>query len=276
MKRSRRRTSQILFWIVSVLVVLSMALGLAISVMPQPRPPSPTPIPISFLFGVCGDFTIDDGGVNDTSIYSRLLKRVGEDGNFFLVHTGNLVSDGSESGFQEFAALMADFPLPLYPVPGSRDYYQGALDNFLRYSGAPDVHYSFDYGSVHFALANSNLGDMTSEELAWLRADLAASEQPVKMVFLHYAPFDPVGGGDIMRSGNEEFMALMEDQGVDYVFAGHVPSYHVEDRSGVHYVITGGPGAALDQTSREDSVNHYVRVTVQGTEVTAEAVPLGE
>jgi hypothetical protein len=276
MKGSHRRASRILFWMLSVLVVLSMALGLAISVMPQPRPPTFTPTPAPFLFAVCGDFAATGGEAGNTSAYDHLMNQVGEDGNFFLIHTGNLLSDGSESSFQEFSERMARFPLPFYPAPGNRDHYQGTLDNFTRYSGAPDVHYSFDYGTVHFTLANSNLGDMTSQELAWLRRDLATSQQPVKMVFLHYPPFAPAASADIMRSGNEEFMALMEDEGVSYVFAGHDPSYHAEDRRGVHYVISGGPGASPDPQSEGHSLSRYVRVAVRGTEVTVEPIPLRE
>jgi len=268
MRRSRRRTSQILFWIFSLFVVLSMALGLAVSVVPRPRQPTPTPI--SFQFAVCGD---NDGS---SPIYEQILKRAAEDGSLFLIHTGNLVPDGSEAEFQKFAQLMANFSPLFYPVPGDNDYYQGTLDNFLRYSGAPDAHYSFDYGSVHFTLANSDLGDMTAEELAWLRADLAASTQPVKMVFLHYPPFDPSGGTDIMHSGNEEFMALMEEQRVDYVFAGHIRAYEAEERNGVHYIITGGAGAPLDRGPEEGGFYHYVRVKVQGTAVTVEVVPIEE
>lgn len=276
MKRSRRRTSQILLWTISLLVALSMALGLAVSVLPQPRPPTPTPAPIPYVFAVCGDSTAAGESSDNSSGYSHLLKRVVEDGNFFLIHTGNLVPDGSESEFQGFAALMSGFPLFFYPVPGNRDHYQGTLDNYLRYSGAPKAHYSFDYGSVHFSLANSNLGELTLEELAWLQADLVASQLPVKMVFLHYPPFDPVGSADILRSGNEEFIALMEDQEVDYVFAGHILGYHAQDRGGVQYVLTGGLGAPPDQETGESSPNHYVRVTVLGTDITVEAVPLAE
>jgi hypothetical protein len=276
MKRSRRRTSQVLLWTISLLVVLSMALGLAVSVLPQPRPPIPTPAPVPYVFAVCGDFAAGGESVDSTSVYSQLLKRVAEDGNFFLIHTGNLVPDSAESDFQGFAALMADFPLPFYPVPGDRDHYQGTLDSFLRYGGAPSVHYSFDYGLVHFSLANSNVGELTPEELAWLQADLVSSRQPVKLVFLHYPPFDPAGSADVLRSGNEEFMALMEEREVDYVFAGHLSDYHVQDRSGVQYVITGGLRGPPDQEVEENNPNHYVRVDVRGTEVTVEAVPLGE
>lgn len=264
MKRHQRRASQILLWILSLLVVLSMALGLIFSVMPQPSPSPP------MLFAVCGD------NLNNLPTYSRILTQVLDDGNLFLIHTGNLVSRGSEPDFQEFAEVMADFPLSFYPVPGNRDYYQGTLDNFLYYSGAPDVHYSFDYGPVHFTLANSGLGDMTLQELAWLRADLAASRQPVKMVFLHYPPFDPGDGSDVMRSGNEEFMALMEEAEVDYVFAGHIHAYYAEERNGVQYIVTGGAGAPLDREAGEGGFYHYIRVSVEDTEVTVEAVPLGE
>ena len=264
MKRHHRRTSGILVWILSFLVVLSMALGLIFSVMPRPTSSPPA------LFAVCGD------SVNNFRIYSRILKQVADDGNLFLIHTGNLVSNGSEPNFQEFAEHMADFPLSFYPVPGNRDYYQGTLDNFLYYSGAPDVHYSFDYGPVHFTLANSRLGDMTLEELAWLRADLAASRQPVKIVFLHYPPFDPAHSTDVMRSGNEEFMALMEEQKVDYVFAGHIHAYDAQEQNGVHYIVTGGAGAPLDREPEEGGFYHYVRVTVRDTKVTAEVVPVGE
>jgi len=264
MKRHQRRTGQILLWVLSFLVVLSMALGLVFSVMPGATPSPPT------LFAVCGD------SVDNFQIYSRILRQVANDGSLFLIHTGSLVSTGSEPDFQEFAEVMADFPLSFYPVPGDRDYYQGTLDNFLYYSGAPDVHYSFDYGAVHFALADNGLGDMTLQELAWLRADLAATRQPVKMVFLHYPPFDPADNTSTMRSGGEEFMALMEEQQVDYVFAGHIHAYGAQERNGVHYIVTGGAGAPLDREPGEGGFYHYVRVTLQGAKVTVEAVPVGE
>lgn len=264
MKRHQRHTGRILLWILSFLVVLSMVLGLILSVMPRPTPSPP------ILFAVCGD------NLDNLRIYSRILKRVADDGNLFLIHTGNLVSNGSGGEYEEFLESMADFPLPFYPIPGNRDYYQGTPENFLYYTGAPDVHYSFDYGPVHFTLANSGLGDMALGELAWLRADLAVTRQPVKMVFLHYPPFDPAGSTGVMRSGNEEFMALMEEQGVDYVFAGHIHAYDAEERNGVHYIVTGGAGAPLDQDPMEGGFYHYVRVTVRDAEVTVETVPVKE
>ncbi|MEA3346284.1 MAG: metallophosphoesterase [Chloroflexota bacterium] len=252
---NRKRINQTIFWALSLLVVLSMALGLVISVMPRPRLPTPTPL--LFSFAVCGE------SPDNASICSQLLRQIAEDDSVFLIHTGNLVPMGSKSNFQEFAKLTVDFLLPFYPVPGNHDYYQGTLDNFLRYSGAPDAHYSFNHGPVHLALSNSGQGDMNSEELDWLRADLKSSEQPLKMVFLHYPPFTPGGRGEAMRSGSGKFMALMEEQRVDYVFAGHIRGYHTEERNGMRYIFTSG-----------GDPHHYVHVTVQGTEVTVGMVHL--
>ncbi len=46
-KRSQKpRTSQILFIILSLLVVISMAIGYVLTAMPSPTPPTPTPAPL--------------------------------------------------------------------------------------------------------------------------------------------------------------------------------------------------------------------------------------
>ncbi len=47
-KQKKYSVSQIVVWVISVLVVLSMAVGFAISVLPQPEPSTPTSVP---LFG---------------------------------------------------------------------------------------------------------------------------------------------------------------------------------------------------------------------------------
>jgi hypothetical protein len=42
--RSKHSTTEIIVWIISMLVILSMAIGFVISVLPAPEPPTPTPI----------------------------------------------------------------------------------------------------------------------------------------------------------------------------------------------------------------------------------------
>lgn len=229
-----------------------------------------TPIAISdetsFTFAVCGD---NRGG---DAVYRRILDMVVRDGCAFLINTGDLVSRGYDYQFKAFRDLMKDFPLPFFPVPGNHDSPNGLLTEYLEYSGAPAVHYSFDYGEVHFAVANTTLGEIGSSELAWLDGDLAATDKPVKIVCLHYPPFDPAGTTHIMRSGNEDFMALMTERGVKYVFAGHIHSYDMEERAGVTYIITGGAGAPLYPEENREAFYHYIRVTVRGEQLQTEVV----
>jgi predicted phosphodiesterase len=221
-----------------------------------------------FTFAVCGDSR------GHPEIYRRVLAAVAADGNEFLVHTGDLVNEGRENLWQEVQQVMADFPLPFYPVPGNHDSLDGKLDNYLQYSGATAAHYSFDRPPVHLTMADSHNGGISAAELAWLREDLAATTQSIKMVFLHHPPFDPDGTDHVMAYGKGPFMALMAEMGVDYVFAGHIHAYARGERDGVVYLYTGGAGAPLYTDGHPQAFYHYLRVTVQDGEVTVEVVEI--
>jgi hypothetical protein len=239
---------------------------------PSPTPttePTQTPtVQVSRLvFAVCGD------NRGNPQLYGRLLDRVVRDGNAFLIDTGDLVSVGTQKNWSAFQQLMAGFPLSFYPAPGNHDVdSDGSLDNFVQYSGAPAEEYSFDAGTVHFVVANSALGVLHKKQLAWIDEDLTASDQPVKMVILHYPPFDPDGSNYILGGGRDAFMELMQKDHVAYVFAGHIHAYSQAVRNGTTYIVTGGGGAELYTQGHPNAFHHYVRVTVEGTQVSTEVV----
>lgn len=233
-----------------------------------------TPIPLGgkevsdFSFAVCGD---NRGG---DEIYREALRLIQEDGVAFLANTGDLVNYGNAVQFQHFAELMNGFSLPFFPVAGNHDAAGGLLDEYLVYSGAPAVHYSFDYGLGHFVMVDSHHGVLQNQELDWLEADLAASDQPLKFVFLHHPPFDPDGTDYILLAGNLQFMTLMEKYNVSHVFCGHIHAYVEGIRNGVQYIITGGCGAILYPAEHPSAFYHYIRVTINGTNVSTEVVKI--
>jgi len=243
---------------------------------PEPATATPTITPTAtitpssaippLIFAVAGDSR--DG----PKVFHRVLAAVTGDGSAFLAHTGDMVNEGTDAQWQDFAQIMEGFALPFYPVPGNHDGLDAKLEGYLAYSGAPAAHYSFDRGEVHFAMADSHNGGVSGDELAWLRQDLSASTKALKMVFLHHPPFDPDGTDHIMAYGNESFMDLMVEQEVDYVFAGHIHAYAREERSGVTYVITGGAGAPLYSSEHPLAFPHYLRVAVHDGEVKVEVV----
>jgi 3',5'-cyclic AMP phosphodiesterase CpdA len=218
------------------------------------------------IFAVAGDSR--DG----PDIYRRVLASVQDGDSQFLVHTGDLVNRGTEAQWQGFQETMAGFELPFYPVPGNHDGLGGKLEGYLAYSGAPAAHYSFDAGPAHFTLADSHNGGIGANELTWLRQDLSATGQPVKLVFLHHPPFDPDGTDHIMAYGNESFMALMAEQQVDAVFAGHIHAYAQGERDGVAYYITGGAGAPLYASGHPQAFHHHLLVTIHQEEITVKVI----
>jgi predicted phosphodiesterase len=237
--------------------------------------PSPTASPAAaleeatpqarFTFAVAGDSRDNPG------VYGQVLSSVAASGSVFLIHTGDLVNSGEEGQWKEFQKTMAGFSLPFYPVPGNHDGLGGKLDGYLAYSGATRPHYSFDYGTAHFALADSHNGGVDAAELAWLRQDLDATRLPLKMVILHHPAFDPDGTDHVMAYGNDAFMQLMAEEGVDYVFAGHIHAYAQAERDGVVYIYTGGGGAPLYQ-QHPLAFYHYLLVTVDDEQVSIQVV----
>lgn len=221
---------------------------------------------VEFRFAVCGDNR--DG----EQVYRRILAQVQQDGSAFLINTGDLVNAGTARQFRAFAALMRDFALPFYPVPGNHDNADGLLTAYLRFSGAPAANYAFDYGPAHFALVDSSLGDVAPSVMAWLAHDLETTRQPLKFVVVHHPPFDPAGTDHVMRRGNAPFMQLMAEKGVDWVLAGHIHSFDYQVRDGVHYLITGGAGAPLYPAPSRPAFHHYVRFTVRAESVSFEVV----
>jgi len=294
MKRPSRLRRRRYLWLLSLVVVASMICSTIVLIRPPRRAPQPTPRPTrviptwtptprpspspssapetdkdSFTFAVCGD----SHGCGE--IYGRILDSVRRDGCAFLIHVGDLVQRGTEQEFVEFAQFMSDFNTPFYPVPGNRDTPDGLLTAFLKHSGAPAARYSFDYGPVHVSIIDTSSGSALGE-LAWLAGDLDATDRPIKIVALHYPPFDPAGSDYIMQAGNDELMNLVSEKGVKLVFAGHIHTYDQAERDGVRYIITGGAGAPLYATDNRPAYYHYVRATVEGEEITTKVVRIEE
>ena len=169
---------------------------------------------------------------------------------------------------------MKDFTLPFYPVPGNHEAKIGRIGAYLQYSGASATHYSFDRGAVHFTFVDSSAGSLLDGEFTYLDSDLAKSQAPVKMVFVHHPPFDPAGTAHTMTVGADNFMRIVALRGVQYVFAGHIHCYEEAERDGVKYIVTGGAGAPLSCEPTAGGFYHYVRVKVNGETATTEVVKI--
>jgi len=230
-------------------------------------------VPNEFSFAICGDSRDGD------AVYRQILAQVMEDGNRFLVHLGDIVPHGRANEWEAWRVLMttSGFSLPFFPVPGNHDTSNGLLEMYVRYTGAPGVRYSIEAGPVHLAVLDSQTGALFDSTLDWLEKDLAATRKSVRMIGLHYPPFDPDGTDHILHMGNERLMDIARRFQVNYVWAAHIHAFEHARRDGTEYIITGGCGAPLYAGAHpQGAYHHYIRVSVHGEHVDWQVVRLKE
>lgn len=114
------------------------------------------------------------------------------------------------------------------PAPGNHEYNTPKATGYYEYFGAlagdpAKGYYSYDLGGWHFIALNSNCKDVAcdenSEQLKWLKADIASGSQRCTAAYYHH-PLHSSGS-----HGGNTFMKPIYDEltrgAVDVVLAGH-------------------------------------------------------
>ena len=121
--------------------------------------------------------------------------------------------------------------------------------------------YSFDYGSVHFIVLNTQFDELEpllpgleDEQRYWLRRDSVNCNRPWQIVLMHKDVFDYMVN-DFNDIG-DRFMPLFDELGIDLVLTGHLHTYrnrgHIFEKKkadrGPVYIMCGLAG---DQRYKE-------------------------
>lgn len=215
-------------------------------------------------------------------VHRQLVEGLVAEAPDFIVNTGDMVGESTASEWQTFFDI--EYPLllgtPLYPVMGNHEHDYGQSDRFQRLFPLGDPKrfsgrvYSFDYGSAHFAILDSN-GDL-GKQSRWLDEDLAAADARGQRSFvaLHFGPV--CGCSGIQHGSNDDARPVLDVAArhrVAVLFSGHNHLYERGVKNGVTYVVTGGGGAPLNATGTIASTqatfaqNHYVVVDLFGDQL---------
>jgi acid phosphatase type 7 len=230
------------------------------------------------------------------AVHARIVDSLLAEAPDFVVVTGDMVLRGSdEGGWQRFFQITGELlgRVPYLPAAGNHDIGRagdeqrrmGEIFALPPAAGPPRPEwahwYSFDVGGVHFAMLDSNAYE-AEEQLAWLRADLAAARtrgQRALFAAVHDGPYSRGihGGSQIAR---ERYAPILAEYGVVMLFAGHDHLYQRGEAGRLRYIVSGGGGAPLypvrcgargqprctvaDGAEIAVSEHHYVLVTVQG------------
>jgi predicted phosphodiesterase len=197
----------------------------------------------------------------------------------FIVHTGDLLTEGLEADADEqyfipYKNMISKYPV--YAALGNHDY--GRQYNkpegrrFLRenyipfhtapYTGLPPYYYFFDDGNARFFVLDANylagarwaqpLGE-NSKQYKWLEHFLSRTGKAWKFVVIH-EPLYSTGAHGVNEEQQALLAPLFEKYKVDMVFQGHDHDYErtrpikdgqINDAEGVIYVTLGGGGSPL-------------------------------
>jgi len=220
----------------------------------------------TFSFIVFGE---SKGGTN---VFRRIIGDINYRKPLFAISCGDMVEEGSSSGYKEFFEEIGTIKVPFLTVVGSSEAEGEGRNIYKDLFGA--AYYSFDFKNSHFIVLDNGDGRMGEEEFRWLENDLMQNKAINTFIFMHLPPFDPRPGRNepLLKGGQQmRLSAILEKYNITRVFSSGIHSYFKSDRKGVSYVLTGGGGSELAST---DSYYNYVIVDVEGNKVKDKVVKL--
>jgi 3',5'-cyclic AMP phosphodiesterase CpdA len=243
--------------------------------------------PAKFKFVVYGDTRTRH------DMHRKVVEAINRTDPDFVLHTGDLVADGRDtSQWPIFFSIEEQLlrKTAFFPVLGNHERNDPQFHEFFD---VRTPYYSFDWGTSHFVILNSDFGNVAAspeakkafwaEQERWLEEDLQNSQSAdFRFVTFHHPPFTAMkrrqGGNKPVR----EWVPLFEKYHVSAVFNGHDHNYQHHYKDGVHYIVTGGGGAplyALDSpipgvTQKVERAEHFVEVEVDGKQARILAIGL--
>lgn len=174
------------------------------------------------------------------------------------------------------------------PVPGNHEYEQAGAAPYFAYFGdaagpTGKGWYSFDIGKWHLVALNSNCQarvdcSANSEQMRWLKQDLADHPAPCTLAFWHHPRFSSgLHGSDLNQT---PLWQALYDAGADMVVSGHDHSYErfalqdptgrADPARGIRQFVVGTGGAdsykfqkpQANSEARQDGIFGVLKLTL--------------
>jgi 3',5'-cyclic AMP phosphodiesterase CpdA len=224
-----------------------------------------------FSFLVCGD------PHGRTDLLERIIGQLKE--GEFLVIVGDLTTGTGMAEMRKMKDFLDQKGIEYHVIPGDNDMPGGDASNFKAVFG-PD-YYSLDVQDSHLVFLNDAVQGVgcPPEELSWLQGDLADAAGRLVLGFAHVPPGAPVKMENLAASEPETrsgraMLDELEKAGAAVIFCGHLHVYMLYSSGPPRIVITGGAGASPHLSEQAGGYHHFLRVRVQGDQVSEEMIRL--
>ena len=208
------------------------------------------------IFGVCADVHHGPPHGDERWRMQRFIDEANERKADFIIQLGDFVSI-NQAG-REMLAVWERFGGPRYHVLGNHETERASKEEMLAFLGQKEKYYSFDMGSFHFVVLDTNYakeGDTYLDyayrsrdynncyippcQLEWLRNDLESTD---KRCFLFMHATAEVGDWRILNihALQDVLWRINEKAGynkVTMIFSGHDHADAYRFKGGIHYQI---------------------------------------
>ena len=244
----------------------------------------------SFTFAVFGDNRPNGGIQPQPDVFKEIAREVRLIHPDFAVLTGDIIygyrSDIPRLKMQwnDFLSVYYSSRVPIFVVPGNHEMKTEGYED----SGDPDaqilyimnlgrLYYAFSYGNSFFILLDTDLvgeaSTVKGKQLEWLKEMLRESKKyEHTFVFMHKPVVTSPSSDMLINPG--KIAELLVEAGVRAVFQGHNHIYYHEKVGQTDFYVTGGAGAPLFASFEHGGVHHFLLVTVNGSNVNVQMVPL--
>lgn len=244
---------------------------------------------------------IADCGNNNDAATAALINAMPSSTQVFALGD-NVYPDGKLSEFNNcYHPTWGAFKSRTHPSAGNHEYNTTNASGYFSYFGAlagtaGQGYYSFDLGSWHVIVLNSNISTSAgSAQDTWLQADLAAHQNVCTVAYWHHPLYSSIGGsgsGGAVISSVRRFWDVLYSYGADLVLNGHRHVYEVlapmkpdgtaDAVNGIRTIIAGtGGSSGGDLTNvfplseeREGHTYGVLKLTLNATSYTWQFVPV--
>ncbi len=221
------------------------------------------------------DFVVIGDSRDGADVFDRLLSRAKAFNPLFILHTGDLVSNGQPSEYETYEKQLGSVDIPILHLPGNHDVRSGS-DLYRKYVGEPN--WFFDLGNIRIIGLDNAKGKFTEEAVAFARKNLTGPK--ICLVAFHVPPAVGRWSVHAMKDDSSgghggEIMALIKEAKAPLVFLGHIHLYDEMEIEGTKYIISAGGGARLYSRYNFGKPEFgFVLVRVRPTGITHQWVPL--
>ncbi|MGH2813242.1 MAG: metallophosphoesterase family protein [Actinomycetota bacterium] len=252
---------------------------------PSPSVSAPSAEP-HIRFAAVGD--IGDGSPNETAVADAIAAAHAEEPIDLLLLLGDLIYQRGrpEQYEQRFATpykKVLDANIPIAAVLGNHDIFTDT-EGVMRAFGMPSRFYTITRKHVQFLALDNSKGVIDRVQRKWMLDELARSDAPWKVAFMHFPAFSSGKNGSTPQV-EQTIVEPFREHGVQLALAGHDHDYQRTHPLGgiTTYIVSGGgccphpPAPVADFHAKRADGLHFLLLEVEGDRMALEAItPEGE